>query len=240
MATQLALALKAKGHQIAGVYSRTRQSAEALAQLIQCPWTTDIEQLATDVDLVFFCVKDHCLEELAKKINTTALCVHTAGSMPLDALPQKRRGVFYPMQTFSKQRPADFSQIPVFLEAECESDKQMLWQLASDLSKNVTFLTSKQRGTLHMAAVFACNFTNRCFDIAAELLESQGLSFQSMLPLIDETVQKVHVLSPRQAQTGPAIRWDENVMQKHMDQLEGLDRDIYELMSRSIHKRANE
>lgn len=240
LATRLAQALKAQGHQIAGVWSRTRQSAETLARLLQCPWTTDLTQLDTDVDVVFFCVKDCCLEDLAKQVNTSALCVHTAGSMPLDALPQKRRGVLYPMQTFSRQRAVDFSQIPIFLEAEGEEERQTLWQLASGLSRDVTFLTSQQRATLHLAAVFACNFANRCFDIAAELLESQGLSFQSMLPLVDETVRKVHTLSPRQAQTGPAIRWDENVMQKHLDRLEGSNKEIYELMSQSIHKRANE
>lgn len=240
VATRLAQALKEQGHQIAGVWSRTEQSARTLAQCLQCPWTTDIAQLNTDVDVVFFCVKDCCLEDLARQVNTTALCIHTAGSMPLEALPQERRGVLYPMQTFSKQRPVDFTQIPIFLEAEREEERQMLWQLADSLSRNVTFLTSQQRATLHLAAVFACNFANRCFDIAAELLESRGLSFQSMLPLVDETVKKVHTLSPREAQTGPAIRWDENVMQKHLNQLEGLNQEIYRLMSLSIHKRATE
>ena len=240
VATHLAQALKAHGHQIAGVWSRTEASARALAQRVQCPYTTEILQLNTDVDVVFFCVKDCCLEDLARQVNTSALCIHTAGSMPLEALPQKRRGVLYPMQTFSKQRAVDFTQIPIFLEAEDEEERKMLWQLASNLSKNVTFLTSQQRAALHLAAVFACNFANRCFDIASELLEAQGLSFQSMLPLIDETVNKAHTLSPRQAQTGPAIRWDENVMQKHLDRWEGRNKEIYELMSQSIHKRANE
>lgn len=240
LATHLAQALKEQGHQIAGVWSRTEPSARALARLLQCPWTTDITCLETNVDIVFFCVKDSCLEDLAGKVDTSALCVHTAGSMPLEALPQKHRGVLYPMQTFSKQRQVDFNRIPVFLEAEGGDERQTLWQLANSLSMNVSFLSSKQRATLHLAAVFACNFTNRCLDIAAELLESQGLSFQNMLPLVDETVNKVHTLSPRQAQTGPAIRWDENVMQKHLSQLEGIDKEIYRLMSLSIHKRATE
>lgn len=240
LATHLAQALKEQGHQIAGVWSRTEPSARALACLLQCSWTTDITCLETNVDIVFFCVKDSCLEELAGKVNTSALCIHTAGSMPLGVLPQRHRGVLYPMQTFSKQRQVDFKQIPIFLEAEGEQEKRVLWQLAGSLSSNVSFLTSQQRRTLHLAAVFACNFTNRCFDIAAELLEAQGLSFQNMLPLIDETVNKVHSLSPLQAQTGPAIRWDENVMQKHLDQLEGINQEIYKLMSLSIHKRATE
>lgn len=239
VATHLSQALKAQGHQIAGVWSRTDSSAQALASMLQCPWTTEITQLRTDVDIVFFCVKDCCLEELSKQVQTSALCIHTAGSMPLEALSQKRRGVLYPMQTFSKLRPVDFRQIPIFLEAEGEQEKRMLQQLAECLSKNVSFLSSKQRRTLHLAAVFACNFANRCYDIAAELLESQGLSFQSMLPLIDETVKKVHTLSPKLAQTGPAIRWDENVMQKHLSQLEGTNKEIYKLISLSIHNRAS-
>ncbi len=237
LATNLALSLQEAGHTVRQVWSRTEQSAQALARQLGCDWCTDIAQLRADVDVLIFSVKDSALEALAGRVKTDALCLHTAGSMPLEALPQPRRGVLYPMQTFSKERGADFRRIPVFLEAEGEAERKTLWQLACSLSDDVRFLSAAQRRALHMAAVFACNFANRCYDIAAELLGSQGIPFQTMLPLIDETAGKVHQMSPREAQTGPAIRWDENVIQKHLKQLDGLNRDIYELMSRSIHER---
>ncbi len=237
LATCLALALQEAGHTIAGVWSRTEVSAQQLADKLHSPWCTDLAQLRTDVDAVILSVKDSALEALARQIHTDALCIHTAGSMPLEALPQKHRGVLYPMQTFSKHRHADFRHIPIFLEAEGEAERQTLSQLARQLSDNVQFVNAEQRRTLHLAAVFACNFTNRCYDIAAQLLASKGLSFSLMLPLTDETARKVHQLSPREAQTGPAIRWDENVMQKHLEQLSGMNREIYQLLSQSIHER---
>ncbi len=237
VATHLGIALHDAGHTIAMVYSRTKESAETLANQLHCPWTTDIAQLSTDVDAILFCVKDDALQALAKQITTQALCIHTAGSMPLDVLPQEHRGVLYPMQTLSKQSSVTYSQIPLYLEVEKEEDKQTLLSMAESISHNVQFVTGEQRATLHLSAVFACNFTNHCYDIAAQLLEQNGLSFDAMLPLINETARKANQTHPRMAQTGPAKRWDTNVMEKHLARLEGEMKNIYEMMSQSIHNR---
>ncbi len=237
VATHLGNALHNAGHMIAVVYSRTKECAEALAEQLHCSWTTDIAQLPTDVDVVLFCVKDDALAALAKQVDTQALCLHTAGSMPLSVLPQENRGVLYPMQTLSKYTPVSYSQIPIYIEAEKEGNKKRLLTLAESISKHVQFVTGEQRATLHLAAVFACNFTNRCYDIAAQLLEQRGLNFDAMLPLINETARKANHTHPRLAQTGPAKRWDKNVMEKHLARLEGEMKTIYEIMSQSIHNR---
>lgn len=237
VATHLALRLHESGHEIAVVWSRTQEAASQLAQRLGCPWTTDLQLLRTDVDIVLLCVKDSVLEQVAAYIKTSALCLHTAGSMPIAALPQQHRGVLYPMQTFSKERKADWENIPVFLECEQDSDRPLLQTLASALNDNHKFVDATQRTALHLAAVFACNFTNRCYDMASQVLEAHGLEFSAMLPLVDETAHKVHTLTPKDAQTGPAIRWDENVMNKHLAQLNGELKATYELLSQSIHKR---
>ncbi len=237
VATHLGHALRDAGHAIAMVYSRTRESAETLANQLHCLWTTDIAQLPTQVDAILFCVKDDALVSLAKQITTQALCIHTAGSMPLNALPQEHRGVLYPMQTLSKQSSVTYSKIPLYLEVEKEEDKHTLLSMAEAISHNEQFVTSEQRAILHLAAVFACNFTNRCYDIAAQLLEQNDLGFDAMLPLINETARKANHTHPCMAQTGPAKRWDTNIIEKHLARLEGEMKDIYQMMSQSIHNR---
>jgi predicted short-subunit dehydrogenase-like oxidoreductase (DUF2520 family) len=166
------------------------------------------------------------------------LFVQTAGSMPMDTLPFERRGVFYPMQTFSKSKEVDFSVIPCFVEAKEEADSQLLKTLALTISDTVYELDSENRKYLHLSAVFCCNFANHCYSLGAELLKKHGdIPFSVMLPLIDETASKLYSMSPREAQTGPAVRWDTNVIEKHLQLLADTPdmQKIYELMSKSIH-----
>ncbi|MBQ7181265.1 MAG: DUF2520 domain-containing protein [Bacteroidaceae bacterium] len=156
--------------------------------------------------------------------------------MPLDVLPAARRGVLYPMQTFSRERAVRFSEIPIFVESP--SDADLLMTLASQLSRHACVMDGERRRVLHVAAVFACNFVNHMYDLSDRILCEAGIPFEVMLPLIDETARKVHELPPHRAQTGPAVRFDLNVMRQHMALLaDGRDREIYELLSRSIHDR---
>ena len=150
----------------------------------------------------------------------------------------ERYGVFYPMQTFSKQRAVDFREVPFFIEAKRPEDVELLKAVAGTLSEKVYEADSEQRRSLHLVAVFTCNFTNHMYALAAELLEKYHLPFDVMLPLIDETARKVHELPPCDAQTGPAVRYDENVINKHLSMLEGTPalQEIYKLMSKSIHE----
>ena len=252
LATHLGPALQAAGHHIVQVYSRTEGSASALAARLACGWTTDVAGITPRAEFYVFSVRDAVLGELAGQVNAhlrsldrpggerqegaDALFVHTAGSIPVDVLPTARRGVLYPMQTFSKQRPVQFSEIPVFVESA--TDEALLLSLASQLSDRPCVLDGQRRRSLHLAAVFACNFVNHMYDLSDRILSDVGIPFEVMLPLIDETARKVHQLPPRLAQTGPAVRYDQNVMRRHMELLaDGRDREIYQLLSKSIHDR---
>ena len=162
--------------------------------------------------------------------------------MPIDVFRGRAThyGVFYPMQTFSKTRIVDFRNIPVFLEADSSSTMQTIAEVAQSVSNNVRELSSADRRYLHLAAVWACNYANHCYDMAAEVLQKVGLPFDIMLPLTDETARKVHELSPREAQTGPAIRYDENIIEAQMRLMNDNPRaqQLYQLMAQSIYEKS--
>ena len=240
VATHLGIALQQAGWQIAQVYSRTEASASELGNRLQVPYVTSVEAICTDADIYIVSVKDDALPVLIPELvkGRNGLFVHTAGSVPMNVWKDHTpcHGVLYPMQTFSKQKPVDFSKVSFFLEGDGGETLVQLRELASSLSGLVYDANSEQRMALHMAAVFACNFTNHMYALSAHLLEKNGLPFEAMLPLIDETARKVHELAPKAAQTGPAIRKDMNVMNKHLDMLScepGL-KELYEKISKSI------
>ena len=239
MATHMAKALHKNGHKIDAVWSRTMESAQRLARVVDSSPVNDISVLPTDADAYIIAVKDSALQEViakATKGREGSLFLHTAGSMPLSVFEgyAKNGGVFYPMQTFSMEREVDFRAIPLFIEG---ADARIR-QLAESISEHVYELSSDDRKYLHLAAVFACNFANHCYTLAAEVLEKKGLPFDVMLPLVDETARKVHELHPKEAQTGPAIRGDKNVMAAQATLLDSRMQAIYNLMSESIQEKA--
>ena len=224
VATHMSKALLKAGNGVVSVNSRT------------------LEELPQDADVYIIAVKDSALQDVIRQLtnllktkNDAPLIVHTAGSMPLSVFEgyAENGGVFYPMQTFSMEREVDFREIPLFIEGK---DKRIR-ELAESISEHVYELSSDDRKYLHLAAVFACNFTNHCYTLAAEVLEKKGLPFDVMLPLVDETARKVHELHPHEAQTGPAVRGDENVMNAQATLLDGRNKEIYELLSKSIQER---
>lgn len=242
VATHLGKAIVGAGHHVLQVYSRTSASANRLACQLCCEGVSSFDDLSNEADLYIVSVKDDALETVVREVcrgREKATFVHTAGSMPLSVFDGccEHYGVIYPMQTFSKEKPLDFRGIPMFVEACDEDAFKQLEAFAKQLSERVFRLSTAARRHLHLSAVFACNFTNHCYTIAGELLKEQGIPFDVMLPLIDETTRKVHILSPQEAQTGPAVRWDENVIQKHLALLADhpLYADIYKMMSQSIH-----
>lgn len=190
-------------------------------------------------DVYIISVKDDALAEVAGRVCTVAgdsLVVHTAGSVGLEVLTSSHRGVLYPMQTFSREKELDLRHVPLFLEG---SDTR-LEQLAGSISDNVRHLSSTDRQRLHLAAVFACNFVNHCVALADKQLRPLGLDWRVMLPLIDETVAKLHNMQPLDAQTGPAVRGDREVMSRHeamIDDKKSLC--IYKYMSDSIKSSGN-
>lgn len=247
LATNLAKALYKKGFRIAQVYSRTAESAKQLAQQVEAEFTTQLTDIYPYARLYIVALKDDALLQLLPQIvkgREHALWVHTAGSIPMDVWQEyvERFGVFYPMQTFSKQREVDFSSLPIFVEGNSVTDTEFLKEVAGVLSNKVYEATSEQRKSLHLAAVFTCNFTNHMYALAAELLQKYRLPFDVMLPLIDETAQKVHEMAPADAQTGPAKRFDGHVMNGHLQMLgdEPEMQAIYRMLSKSIHRLATE
>ena len=245
LATHLGSALHRAGHDILQVYSRTQASASALADKFGSEAVTDLHLLKDDAEVYIFSVKDQVLGDLIPQVckgREQALFVHTAGSMPMDIFRDaaRRYGVLYPMQTFSKERALDFSIIPCFVEGSDEATLRTVTLLAESVSTRVMTLTTDRRRYLHLAAVFACNFANHCYHLAEDILAQHDIPFDMMLPLIDETAAKVHELSPEKAQTGPAVRYDENVIHRQLQLLDGDDllQDVYRLMSQSIHQTA--
>lgn len=246
LATHLGKALHAAGHDMVQVFSRTMQSAEALASLLDAEPLTDISQVRDDADVYIFSVKDSALEQLISQLcgGEKKVFLHTAGSMPMSVFRGKalHYGVLYPMQTFSKQREVDFSIIPCFIEANDEFALKQIEGLAGQISHRVYQLSSEDRKYLHLSAVFACNFANHCYAASQKLLQQHGIPFDVMLPLIDETAAKVHGMTPKEAQTGPAVRYDENVIGKQIQLLENQPyfQKIYDCMSKSIHELESE
>ena len=242
LATRLSLAMQRVGMQIGQVYSHTEASARQLATRLGCPWTNDLSALQEDGDLYVFSLKDTVLSDVISKVKpNNGMWVHTAGSMPMSVFEgyAQRFGVLYPLQTFSKGRNVNFDVIPIFLEANTDKNADYLKNIASALSENVRLMSSEKRRSLHLAAVFACNFTNHIYTLSYKLLENESIPADVLLPLIDETVSKIHSMPPAAAQTGPAIRYDENVINKHLAMLDDPDMQaIYRLLSQSIHKEA--
>ena len=232
------------GHDVLAVFSRTMEHARMLAERIGSQPTDDICALPNEADLFIVSVKDAVLTDVVQQLmqgREEQYFAHTAGSMSLTLFQGMARhyGVFYPMQSFSKERRINFSEVPVFLEA---SDAQTLTQLkalSATLTPHVYELSTDKRRYLHLAAVFACNFANHCYALSAEILQQHGLPFSVMLPLIDETARKVHHLSPLEAQTGPAIRYDLNVINKQQQLLDDpAMKELYERLSKSIYQHA--
>ena len=243
VATHLSLALASlEGIEICQVYSPTEAHAEILAERLNCDFVTDPAQIRKDADVYLFALKDQALETVIRSVPANnGLWLHTSGSMPMQVFAgyTERYGVLYPLQTFSKSREISFRGIPLFIECHREEDKNCLEDLARRLSGKVCELSSEKRRSLHLAAVFACNFTNHIYALAEEILAKEGLSRDYLFPLIDETAAKVHELPAQEAQTGPAIRYDENIINKHLCMLAD-DPDVqtlYRLLSQSIHKK---
>lgn len=182
-----------------------------------------LEGLPKDADIILIAVADKAIEEVAGKIkNKNSVIAHTSGSIPMDVLKNvgKNIGVFYPLQTFSKGREINYKEIPLFLEGNSSETIFKLKKLGSLFSDNIYEADSAKRKKLHLASVFACNFTNALASVSEKLLENTGYDFKVLQPLMKETIQKLETLSPGEAQTGPAVRKDEKVIEDHKKMLE--------------------
>jgi len=243
VATHLGLAFKSKGVIIKQVFSRNPANAENLAKKLETIFIDDISDLYMDADIYIYALKDSALKTILRKMSIIpqGIHVHTAGSVPMNDFEgfTAQFGVFYPLQTFSIKKEIDFSNVPVCLEASNAETQIALVNLAKLLTDKIYIINSEQRKQLHLAAVFACNFTNYMYDIAAQILEDSDIKFEIIEPLIAETADKIKTLSPYDAQTGPAVRFDETTIDRHLHMLKKNSdiKKVYDLLSKSIHLR---
>ena len=193
-------------------------------------------------NVYIYAVRDEALPSVVVQVVGVekSLHLHTSGTMPITVFGEDKphAGVFYPFQTFSKSRVIeDFSTVPIFFEARGIDDISAVYSLALAITSRVYETSQHDRERLHVAGVFANNFTNLMYTMAAELLQHTHIPFKALLPLIEETAAKIHTLSPRDAQTGPARRGDENVMEHHLSLLTEQQRQVYQLLSDEIRRR---
>lgn len=243
VASHLGKSLRNAGHDIRQVWSRNIHHAEALAHILQSQATHQFDRLLIDADLYIIAVVDDAIQEVLKGMPKVAGCiVHTSGSTAMNVMPSgiSNYGVFYPLQTFSKEKNINFSTVPILLEASNESTYGLLKGVAFSISGNVQACTTAQRKIIHIAAVFSCNFSNHLYVIAQHLLEENGLEFDLIRPLIHETNEKIRYHFPMDVQTGPAVRGDQDTLRHHGEQLTAHPDwlAIYELMSDAIWKEA--
>jgi len=252
VAYSLGFALQKAGHGLVQIISRNHTHAESLALKMGVLCYSDNLGDLVEADILILCVADSALAQVAGRCSevlngrigvrdgSLPLMLHTAGSMPLETIPYARRGVLYPMQTFTKEYVADFTHLPLFIEADTTAVQEELEGFARSLSDQVFLLSSADRKYLHLAAVFCCNFANHCMVMGADILERHNIPFKVMLPLIEGMTKKLYDLPARQAQSGPAFRGDYNVMENQRGLLLSDNRVdlafVYETLSSSIQK----
>jgi predicted short-subunit dehydrogenase-like oxidoreductase (DUF2520 family) len=244
VATHLAMAFQQAGLNVCGIYSRTLENAQVLADKLSVKVFKSVDEIIVDADAYLLAVSDSALPEIIKDLPALdGVLMHTSGSVGLDVFPEqvKRSAVFYPLQTFSKEKQIDYSIVPILLESEETAVLDALHLLGKKISKTVRTIDSKQRKQLHLSAVFMCNFSNYMFHISERLLKENDLDFELLKPLLDETIEKLDVLSPAEAQTGPAIRNDEKTLSEHLEMLKNHPeyQFIYQLISAQIQKIKN-
>ena len=241
VAMHLGPALAKAGHKLIQVVGRTEKHTKFLANKLDCEYSIDNEKISSKADTYIIALRDEAIGTFVKHIPTNAkLVVHTSGSVKSSILAgcTQNYGVLYPLQTFSISRKINFKDIPLCLEANTESARKRLQILARSIGKNIHWIDQDQRKTIHLAAVFANNFSNHLFTLAEDLLNKKGVSLDLLRPLISETAAKVQKSSPHQMQTGPAKRGDVETIEKHMALLKNKPDlgHIYEILTRSIQK----
>ena len=241
VATHLGAAFRNAGHAIVQVYSRDIQNAAMLAYHIKAEAIDDLEHINANTDLFIIAIKDDAISDIANELSKyNNLVVHTSGATSLEVLQNltAKAGVFYPLQTFSKTKEVNFNTVPLCIEGANEQITKQLEELAQTVSQNVYRVDSERRKILHLAAVFACNFPNYLYYAAGSILKQHDLDFNMLRPLIMETAEKVQEHSPKNVQTGPAIRNDQKTMTGHLKLLQdNADlQQVYTLLSQLIIK----
>jgi predicted short-subunit dehydrogenase-like oxidoreductase (DUF2520 family) len=242
LAWHLAPAFDNAGIVVKEVYSlNPKHAADLTDRLYQAEVKASLDFSTSQADIFFICTRDSAIGDIAREVilPEDAILVHTSGSVPLDELQYaatNNLGVFYPLQTFSKSKKIDFKSVPVFIESSNEETSKALMELANVLSNQVRKISSHERKALHVAAVFASNFTNYMLTTSSEIMEQNGLDFEWLKPLVTETITKSLQIGPEAAQTGPASRGDLEILDRHMEFLQNdpQKQELYKLISQLI------
>ena len=224
----------AENYSLQGVAGRSKKSLEDFKSFAK--ETTQIHKL-TPSDITMIIVSDEAIQKVLKDIPySSGLFVHTSGSVPINALKTYSNcGVFYPLQSFSKEVGLNFKEVPICIEASSKLNLGVLEELGFALSEKVTKISSAQRKKLHLAAVFVNNFSNHCFTIAQELCDQEEVPFDLLRPLLNTTANKALSHKPSEVQTGPAKRNDQETIASHINQLSNpMQQEVYKILSEAI------
>ena len=234
VATHLASALK-NNYIIKQVFSRNLKNAEILSKKVNAEAINELEKLQ-HVDLIIVSLSDSITEHIINKLPKTNI-VHTSGTININVFENKfeNYGVLYPLQTFKKNLIINLTQTPICIEANNKTFEKDITSIAQSFSNNVISITSKKRKEIHLAAVFACNFTNHMFTIANQILDQSNIKFEILLPIIKQNIKNINNNRPIDIQTGPAKRKDQNIISEHLKQLSDIDlKEIYKIISQHI------
>lgn len=242
VATALGISFSQNGIRVLEIFSLNVDNSKLLAEKINASYVEDIENLNTVSDLYVIATTDNEIINVIPKLKSDeGIVVHTSGSQPSEIFDGqfKNYGVFYPLQTLTKDKQVEFQEVPICIEGSNEITSELLIQLARKISNNVVVLNSEQRQYLHLTAVTVNNFTNLLYNFAHEVLSEKDIDFSLLHPLIKETAIKIQNVSPHKAQTGPARRKELTTINKHVELLEQYPeyKEIYNLLSNQIIKK---
>ncbi len=219
---------------ISQIYNRSE--IELDSKFNHIPFTTKLSELK-EADLYIMAIPDDAIASFSEVLPLkNKLVVHTSGSVSMEALSNaNRKGVFYPLQSFSKKSEINFTEIPICIEAKRKADLTLLRNIGELISEKVVEINSEEREKLHLAAVFVNNFVNFMYNIGSDILDTHNLPFELLKPLITETAQKIERLSPKESQTGPAKRNDKKTIEKHLLLLENSPyKKLYQQLTEAI------
>jgi predicted short-subunit dehydrogenase-like oxidoreductase (DUF2520 family) len=222
--------------EVVQLYSRNIITGKEISNKCNVPFTNELEEII-EADLYIIAVIDSAINEISTALPfNDRLVVHTSGATNIDVINYKnRQAVFYPLQSFTKGKKIDFSTIPICIETIDKEDCKLLFEIGRSISNTVSQVSSEQRQYLHASAVFVNNFTNHMFHIGKEIAEHHNVDFELLKPLIKETIDKLQHKTPKEAQTGPAVRGDKSTMKKHLKLIPNeKHREIYRLITESI------
>ncbi|BDS11792.1 Rossmann-like and DUF2520 domain-containing protein [Aureispira anguillae] len=245
--THLAQRLYKCGHQICQIFSRTPSKATALANRVNSQGINQLKELSLDADIYILAIKDDATKTIAEEVSFLnkyqKIIAHTSGSVPSTVFKNhfEHYGVFYPLQTFSSAQTVDFEQLPFCIYGNSPQTQTILKKLAESICPNVYLINDEQRAILHVTAVIVNNFSNYLYHIAHDICTDNKVSFDILKPLIQETVRKISLASPKEVQTGPAVRGDANTIARHLAFLAQYPeyQKLYKILSSNIEQQFN-